>query len=97
MRLLPQLLLMGATLMVPPAHAATTTTEPPSSQHTSAHPRAKKIPAEVNNTVSDNLNAAPRPLNLPRPPRRKGQPPVAKTAPSATANIIAEPALAMVA
>ncbi|MFZ4171269.1 DUF3761 domain-containing protein [Enterobacter ludwigii] len=60
MRLLPQLLLMGATLMAPLAHAATTTTEPPPSQHTSAHPRAKKIPTETNNTVSDNLNTPPQ-------------------------------------
>lgn len=60
MRLIPQLLLIGTTLIVPLAHAATTTTDAPLSQHAPAHPRAKKIPTEVRNRVSDNLNAAPQ-------------------------------------
>lgn len=66
MRLIPQLLLIGVTLMGPLAHAATTTTEAPPSQHAPAHPRGKKIPAATNNTVSDNLNAAPQAPQVPQ-------------------------------
>lgn len=74
MRLIPQLLLMGATLMVPLTHAATTTTETPPSQHAPAHPRAKKTPVETNNTASDNLNTAAQPPQVTQEDKKTKKP-----------------------
>ncbi|HBC7422447.1 TPA: DUF3761 domain-containing protein [Serratia marcescens] len=77
MRLIPQLLLIGTTLIVPLVHAATTTTDAPPSQHAHApaHPRAKKIPTEVRNRGSDNLSTAPQVTQEEKKTKKPRKPP----------------------